>query len=145
VAAAAIFSAYVPVASRADAGLSGDQRKVLLGLVAKRGKPYHMPASLATALQIDKNDASLPMSQLTMNAQPNAVHTFVSLPDGGVLLGFCDGKNPCRDYRFDVLMSLTNAAIVTGSSASPVSHGAAIGPAEAQMQYWIGVAKKPPK
>lgn len=73
------------------ATLTADQRSTLMMLMASFGHDVALSPDVTAALGVSKSGETLTLRQISVNGHPN-LHTYVPLPDGGLMLSVNDNN-----------------------------------------------------
>lgn len=135
---------FAPASLQAQSSaLTADQRNTLTMLLANVGHTIALDSVVTAALGLSKGGEILTLRQLTVNGHPN-LHTYIPLPDGGVLLSVLDTKGAWA-CRLDADLKLITAVFKLPDHAPvviPVSD--AERNVQAELAYWAAVAGRHP-
>ena len=125
----------------AEPTLTAAQQKKLATLMATYGLDSALSQRVTAALGLSKGDEVLTLRQLTSKADPN-LHSYIPLPDGGVLLIFVD-STAAWDYRLDTNLKLVAAvSAVSGRPLVVIPISDAERNVQVELEYWAAVADR---
>jgi hypothetical protein len=120
--------------------LTADRQRKLMALRETHGHDVALGSRVTAALGISKGDEVLTLRQLTFGKHP-IFHSYIPLPDGGVMLVFVDAA-AAWSYRLNARLMLIAAVSANGGAPIVIPTPDAERNVQTELAFWAALADR---